>query len=384
MLDDLDQHVRYEMNDTITLYPYGTWDRRNNRYYYAWTNNYINAKGLADGDYSARLCFEQFDTDTVICEVPTHYYYTPILQFSIKDEIITDITSRSGTNIIEGRNFSLQGQELAVGKEYIATIDLDNLGNDPFSGAISLEIVTPNGKETDIPDCDCPDLHVFIPAGGTYTAKIPFLITQEGEWRARLHAYNIPMSYEMTDCPTDIPIAFSTKFTEESPASLHLVEAPQLLTERCEVDGEIEFQLIVSNEGGKFSDRMGIRFYSGQSTNVQPAFTIDNDVEIAMSTESDSITICGTLTEAKGMKKYYARPYYRDAYGDEQLLQLTGADGTSSTPAPIEVRVYNASGIETITIDDAPVIHHYDLFGRPVLPSAGRITISTGQKTIKQ
>ncbi|MBO4754806.1 MAG: hypothetical protein J5543_09440, partial [Bacteroidales bacterium] len=232
--------------------------------------------------------------------------------------------------------------------------------------------------------CDCPDLHVFIPAGGTYTAKIPFKITQEGEWSARLHAYNIPMGYEMQDCPTNIPIAFSSKFTEESPASLLLVEAPQLLTERCEVDGEIEFQLIVSNAGGKFSDRMGIRFYTGQSTNVQPAFTIGNDVDIAMSAQSDTITISGTLTEAKGMKKYYARPYYRDAYGDEQLLKLSDPAGSSSIPAAIEVRVYNASGIETITIDDAPVILHYDLFGRPVQEGKGRISISPGQKSFKK
>ena len=384
VLNDLGQHVRYEMGDTITIYPYGTWDRRHNRYYYAWTNTYGYAQGLADGDYSAQLCFEQFGADTVICEVPTHYYYTPKIEFSVKDELITAITNCSGTNIIEGRNFSLQGQELAVGKEYIAIIDLDNLGNDPFSGAISLEIITPDGKETDIPDCDCPDLHVFIPAGGTYTAKIPFKITQEGEWSARLHAYNIPMGYEMLDCPTDIPIAFSTKFTEESPASLLLVEAPQLLTERCEVDGEIEFQLVVSNVGGKFSDRMGIRFYTGQSTNVQPAFTIGNDVEIAMSAQSDTITISGTLTEAKGMKKYYARPYYRDAYGDEQLLKLSDPAGSSSIPAAIEVRVYNASGIETITIDDAPVIRHYDLFGRPVRPSSGHITISPSQKAFRK
>jgi hypothetical protein len=192
------------------------------------------------------------------------------------------------------------------------------------------------------------------------------------------------MGYEMIDCPTDIPIAFSTKFTEESPASLFLVEAPQLLTERCEVGGEIEFQLIVSNAGGKFSDRMGLRFYTGQSTNVQPAFTIDNDVEIAMSAQSDTITISGTLTEAKGMKKYYARPYYRYAYGDEQLLKLNGDDAAASIPDPIEVRVYNASGIETITIDDAPDIRHYDLFGRPVQEGKGRISISPGQKSFKK
>ena len=117
---------------------------------------------------------------------------------------------------------------------------------------------------------------------------------------------------------------------------------------------------------------MGIRFYTGQSTNVQPAFTIGNDVEIAMSAQSDTITISGTLTEAKGMKKYYARPYYRDAYGDEQLLKLSDPAGSSSIPAAIEVRVYNASGIETITIDDAPVI-------RP-----GHITISPSQKAFRK
>ena len=124
VLNELGQHVRYEMGDTITIYPYGTWDRRHNRYYYAWTNTYGYAQGLADGDYSAQLCFEQFGADTVICEVPTHYYYTPKIEFSVKDELITSITNCSGTNIIEGRNFSLQGQELAVGKEYVAIIDL--------------------------------------------------------------------------------------------------------------------------------------------------------------------------------------------------------------------------------------------------------------------
>jgi hypothetical protein len=48
------------------------------------------------------------------------------------------------------------------------------------------------------------------------------------------------------------------------------------------------------------------------------------------------------------------------------------------------VRVYNASGIETITIDDAPVIRHYDLFGRPVRPSSGHITISPSQKAFRK
>ena len=382
VLDELGQHVRYEMGDTITLYPFATWDYRHGHFYYAWTDTYGRGQGLADGNYSARLCFEQFGADTVICEVPTHYYYTPKLDFSIKDEQITNIINCSGTNVIEGRNFSLQGQELAIGKEYVATIDLYNVGNDPFSGIISLEIITPDGKETNIPDCDCPDLHVFIPAGGTYVAKIPMLITQEGEWRARLYAYNLPMGYEMPECQMDNEITFSARFTEESPASLHLVEAPQLLTERCEVDGEIEFQLIVCNVGGSFADLLGMRFYSGQSSNAQPAFTIGNEVEIAMSAPSDTVIIRGTLTNARGMKKYYARPYYRDAYGDEQLLKLTGADDVPYMPDPIEVRVYNASGIETITIDDNPVSLHYDLFGRPVRPSAGRITIRAGQKAL--
>ena len=384
VLDNLGQHVRYEMGDTITLYPYATWDRRHNHYFYAWTNTYGYGQGLPDGDYSARLCFEQLGTDTIICEVPTHYFNTPRLDFSIKDEQITTIASHSGTNVIEGRNFSLQGQELAVGKEYVATIDLDNHGNDPFSGIISLEIITPDGKGTNIPDCDCPDPHVFIPAGGTYTAKIPFLITQEGEWSARLYAYNIPMGYEMANCLMDAPITFSARFTEESPASIHLVEAPKLLTEHCEVDGEIEFQLIVDNEGGKFSDLLGIRFYTSQSTGTRPAFTIDNDIEIAMSAQSDTVIIRGLLSEAKGMWKYYARPYYRDAYGNEQLLKIVDADGALTTPAPIEVRVYNASGIETITIDDAPVIRHYDLFGRPIQEGKGKIAISPGQKAIRK
>ena len=103
-----------------------------------------------------------------------------------------------------------------------------------------------------------------------------------------------------------------------------------------------------------------------------------------MSAQSDTITISGTLTEAKGMKKYYARPYYRDAYGDEQLLKLSDPAGSSSIPAAIEVRVYNASGIETITIDDAPVIRLYDLFGRPVRPSSGHIPISPSQKAFRK
>ncbi len=384
VLDALGQHVRYEMGDTITLHPFATWDPRHDHFYFARTNSYLYGQGLADGDYSARLCFEQFGADTVFLAVPTHYYNTPRVDFSIKDEQITDISSCSGTNVIEGRNFSLQGKELAIGKEYVATIDLYNHGNDPFSGIISLEIITPDGEKTTIPDCECPDLHVFIPAGGTYLAKIPILVTQEGEWHARLYAYNLPMGFEVPECSMDREISFSARFTEESPASLYLLEAPKLLTERCEVDGDIEFQLLISNEGGTFSDLLGMQFYTGQSSSTQPAFTIAGDVEIAMRTRSDTIIVRGTLSEARGMKKYYARPYYRDAYGDEQLLRLSGSDNGSSTPDPIEVRVYNASGIETIPIDDSPVIRTYDLFGRPIRPSSGRFIIRAGQKVLKR
>ena len=385
VLDSLGQHVRYEMGDTITVYPYATWDRRHNHYYFAWTNTYSYARGLADGNYTARLCFEHFAADTVICEVPTHYYMTPALNFNIKDERITAVHDRSGTNRLEGRNFSLQGQELAIGKEYVATIDVDNLGNDPFSGIISLVILTPDGKESSIPDCDCPDPHIFIPAGGTTTLKIPFLITQAGNWRARLVAYNLPMGYEIPECPMDIEIAFSAQFTDESPAALHLLETPQLLTERCEVDGEIEFQLVLSNKGGKFSDRLGMKFYTGKTASGTPAFSIAEEVELAMNTEVDTIFVKGLLTAAKGMKKYYALTFYHDVYGQDQELKVIGTNGEETAPEPIEIRVYNASGIETINIDEAPVARHYDLFGRPVPVgiSSRRITITNGQKVLR-
>ena len=385
VLDNLGQHVRYEMGDTITVYPYGTWDRRHNHYYYAWTNTYAYGNGLADGNYTARLCFEHFAADTVIYEVPTHYYMTPTLAYEINDGKIIDVNDCSGTNHLEGRNFNLQGQELAIGREYVATIDVDNRGNDPFSGIITLVFLTPDGNQSSIPECESPDPHIFIPAGGTCTVKFPFHITQEGEWRARLVAYNIPMDYYITECPMDTEIAFSAQFTDESPAALLLLEAPQLLTERCEVDGEIEFQLILSNKGGKFCDRLGMQFYTGKTATGSPSFNISEEVEVQMTTEIDTIIVKGLLTEAKGMKKYYALPFYHDVYGENQLLKIISPDGEETAPEPIEIRVYNASGIETITIDEATVAPHYDLFGRPVPAgtSPHRITISKGQKTLK-
>ena len=385
VLDSLDQHVSYVMGDTITLYPYPTWDNRHNRFYYAWTNTYAYASDFSDGAYTANLCFKHLKGDSIIYNVQTNYYQSPRYGFTVEAGQIVDAQNHiGGSNVIVGSDFSLDGQELATGKEYVSTLKLENLGNDPFSGLISLTISPANAHHASVVEATCPDYHVFIPAGGVVTVKVPIRLDKEGEWSVLLEAYNLNMDYELPQdmCHFESAVSLSSRFTDESPATLSLLEDVQLLTERCEVDGEISFQMILSNPGGKFSDRLGMQFYSGKAATGNPSFSIANDVEIAMGTEADTILVRGILSEAKGMKKYYARPYYRNAYGDDQWLTLATATDESQTPDPIEIRVYNATGIETITADDTQArdIQRYDLFGRPVQSEQGRFIVRDGQK----
>ena len=374
VLDAEGSHVSYAMGDTITLYPYSTYDRRNDRYYFEWTNTYVYASDFADGDYTARLCFQQFSSDTITYPLQVNYNFNPRYYFSVLDGQLTAAYAQPDkANILAGRNFSLQGQELATGKEYVATIEVENQGYDAFSGLIMLLVPDPTSSDNSPRTFSDPNFNAFIPAGGTYTAHIPIVLENEQQdITATLYGYNVPMDHEVSNCSMDIPISFSSRFTEESPARLSLIDDVQLLTERCEVDGEVAFQFVISNMGGKFSNHLGMRFYTSKAATGTPAFTIGQNVEVAMGTEVDSIIVRDILTEAQGMKKYYARPFYRDDYGDDQLLKFSASDGMESTPAPIEVRVYNATGIETVTADPAdPAAPRYDLFGRP-LPADAR------------
>lgn len=367
IFDVADQLVSTLISDTITLYPLYTYEYYRNRFYFDDIYTHCSAQDLPDGDYYAQLCFKAFQGDSLTYEVPTNYYQNPRLDFTVSSGKIADFVNYENKgNIITGSNFSLQGQELACGRPYDATIDITNSGNDAFSGTFYIELFTYNGSQTSVAPFYEDNTNIFIPAGGSYTAHFPVNIPIEGKWKVRLASLNYNMDIHIDNCATDTTFVLSARFNEDSPASLYLTEPAQLLTERCEVDGGIAFQMIMRNDGGKFSDLMGMQFYSSKMTSGNAAFSIYSESEVAIGAKADTIIVTGILSDAKGMKKYYALPYYRDVYGNNQSLLIIDTNNNKSKHNPIEVRVYNASGIETITVDEAQDAPAYDLYGRRV------------------
>lgn len=382
--DSLDQVVQIDFGDTITTYPFGTWEYYTGHIYYGELTVYTDVDSLANGAYYLKPCYLSLGADTVLYEVPTKVDQNPRIDFTVEGGMIKTFQEHiSEGNVFEGSHFSHHNQELAVGRTYDATIDVVNRGNDLFFGYFSLVIQTAAGRKTDMDPIMSRDVQIMLQPGDSLTVTFPLSIEKTGNWRALLRAYNYNMGQRMDDCHMDSVMYFSTAFNEDSPAALTLTEAAQLLTERCEAGGEIEFQFIVNNKGGRFSDRIGMEFYTGKTTSGNPVFEVFSEGEVEMNVEADTVIVKGMLTEAKGMKKYYALPYYRDANGVNQRMMIEGADGSSTSPTAIEVRVYNASGIETITVDDtdakAPV---YDLWGRRVQGQSG-ILIQNRRKIVR-
>ncbi len=385
--DSLDQVVLTNLGNKVTLYPFGTLEYWAWKVYFGEFTVYTYADSLADGTYYTKPCYLALGADTVLYEATANAYMNPRVEFTVEGGKFTSFQGHADEgNIIEGKNFSLQRQELAAGKTYEATIDIVNRGNDHFFGCVYLEIQTSYGRKSDIDPIYADNIQVTLSAGDSTTLTFPINIDATGNWLAVLRAQNFNMDYTMENCPMDSTIYFSTALNEESPAALKLNEEVQLLTERCEVDGEIEFQLVVQNKGGNFSDLIGMQFYSSKTASGNPAFSIENESQVSMNSEADTVIVKGVLSEAKGMKKYYALPFYRDHNGEAQIINYIDSNDKESKPTPIEVRVYNATGIETITADDNPDAsdgNTYDLFGRPA-KDQGSFIIRKGKKIVRQ
>lgn len=287
------------------------------------------------------------------------------LVFDIENGVIVNSDLIPSPFRMSASNLNLEaGQVLAVGKIYNLTFDVTNESDYTFVGqayAYFERVSTDNPTQWEF---GSEDLKIL--PGETRTVRIPAWLEERGEWGLYVIIYDY--GYEAT-----IPIQFegceqfTAEFTSESPASLKLADTPQLLTERCEVDGDVAFAMTVDNEGGQYNDNIAMMLFANKTSTENPVLVIEAPQNLEMLTPGNAVSITGKLDGLKGMTKYFARPFYQDRTG--QYVLLPSNNGKTS---PIEVKVYNSTGIDQVLTDQSDNAPVYDLMGRRIQQGQGR------------
>lgn len=370
LTDASDLTIFTAMTDTITLGSVYNWG------YYAYVNQQIDYTDLADGTYSIHPLFQPLTPDAPCTRMTTNCYDNGLCQFDVVDgNIVSAQHSRIQYDLLAS-GFSLQGQQLAAGKPYVATIDITNRSTEDYNGSLALVPAEEHSHQLAIPT---EGNRIFIAAGATVTAQFPILIDEEGQFDFILECYNRNVGL-LSQCQLDDDIiSFSVAFTDESPAHLTLSSPPIILTERCVPDEEIAFQFVVNNQGGNFSDQIGLLFFGRSTSTTNPLVTVTDSAQVMMQQSDLLIEIHTPLTGVKAMTKYYARPAYLDAYGDFQLMRVD-----NKLADPIEVKVYAPTAIEQVNAEtedsSAPL---YDLYGRRAEASRPGFMVNGGRVLLK-
>lgn len=363
----------YQFNQDIHFAPLYVWSRDGNSYYQR-VYQRLNTSKLPDGNYHVNPCFKWNDRDSCIL-YPSHpYYMYKNLVYAISGHEVTDLT------FDDMSDFGLRVDEvtplpdtIALGHPYTFTATITNPGSDRFTGTLSYYYAklgnSNNAYETD-------PVEVTLAPGQTKTLSLPFEIDEDGDWAIAMIAYSFNYDEAWQLDPGEV---HHVSFTPESPSQPYLISAPTILTERLEAEGEASFLLQLGNKGGNFADEIQIKFFKTKACTGEGSLTIGQRAELPLFCSGESVTVNGYLTGLKGMTKYYALPYYVDAHGISQCITYEDSD---TKPTPIEVKVYNASGIETIECDDTESVPTFDLLGRKV--SNGSFLIRQGQVIISR
>lgn len=346
----------HEKNYSFGAYPY--------RNYWQYEGFSLANLNVPDGRYSCGLYCMIPDRDSTRFSI-THTSCVGLPRIWVKNNTIVDYDDEPNFPYFTCSSFNYEGQtEFAIGRKYDFEFELTNQSDETFVGSIRLffdPLDIDYSTYNDFLRCASPDVK-FLPHE-TKIVHIPVCFEREAEWEGWCAPFDY--GYEQA-CMLDYAngVVFTSKFTAESPASMNLAATPELLTEYCEVDGDVAFRIVVDNKGGNFSDMMAMQLFTGKNATNSPALTIEQSTQIEMMSTGNVVDIEGKLTGLKGKTKYFARPFYMNQNG--QYQQLLPATGKSTA---IEVKVYNATGIDQIEADledDAPT---YDLMGRRISAS---------------
>lgn len=363
----------YQFNQEVRFAPLYVWNRDGNSYYQR-VSQRLNTSNLPDGDYLVNPCFKWNDRDSCLLYPSQTYYSFKNLVYTINNQAVTDL------NADDMNDFGLQIEEvthlpdtIALGHPYTITATITNPGEDRFTGTLSYYYARPDNMDK-IYETD--PIEMTLEPGQTKTVSLSFELDEDGDWVVAMMAYSFNYDQSWQLGYGDI---YHVCFTAESPSQPYLISEPTVLTERLEAEGEASFQLQLGNKGGNFADQIQIKFFKTKACTGEGTLTIGQHAELPVFCPNETVIISGNLTGLKGMTKYYVLPYYVDAHGVSQCI--TYEDGNTKL-APIEVRVYNASGIETIECDDTESAPTFDLLGRRV--SNGSFLIRQGQVIISK
>lgn len=328
-----------------------------------WQYESYSFKGIdvPDGKYSCSMYCMIPDRDSTRFSMPHNKSYD-VPWIMVENNTIVDFGEEQAFPNLTYTNFNYEGRtDFAVGRQYDFTFDLTNESDQTFVGSVRI-FCRPYGVEhvsyDEVLRSQSDDLKLL--PHETKTAHVPVCFDRKGEWEVWGAPFDF--GYEMA-CAMEFAegLVITSDYTAESPAALSLAATPELLTDYCEVDGDVAFRLVVDNEGGNFSDKLSMQFFTGKNATNSPSLVIERETLLEPQTTGNVIDIEGKLTGLKGKTKYFARPFYMNEKG--QYQQLLPSVGKSTA---IEVKVYNATGIEQIEADadaDAPI---YDLMGRRV------------------
>ena len=332
-----------------------------NRGYWQWNEFHVStADSLPDGSYS-------YGCYCLIPSLDSTYFHLdstpaiPLATFDIENGVFVNYSHTTNAFRLTASNVNfVPGQVLAVGKIYDCSFEVTNLSQSTFVGMASPVFVTfTDGGNVDTKyEFGSNDLKIL--PGETVEVTVPVWVNEANNWYFAVllqdYGYGRTLEVDFEGLET-----IASEFTSESPAALTLVDGPQLLTERCEVDGDIAFEMTVDNLGGNFSSNIAMMFFANKNATENPSLVIEATQNLPMTTPGNTITIPGKLTGLKGMTKYFARPFYQDQRGE--YLQLLPASGKLT---PIEVKVYNSTGIDEIRADEDDEAPAYDLMGRRI------------------
>ncbi len=280
----------------------------------------------------------------------------------------------SRLNQFRASSYSLAGQsQLATGRKTVFKFDVTNVTSESFYGYFSLVFSrTADGKREQHNFDTAP---IKMNPDECESISIPALIGKDGEWTVTLQAFDYAINgASMVVVPELNKI--TTAQSEESPAVLRLADGPTLLTQRCEVNGEISIQLKVDNIGTDFDSQVALHLFTLRTATTSPKLIIAQPAQIAAGASGHELVISGRLTDIKGNSKYYVRPFYMD-YNDE-YQPIVDASGAVT---PISISVDAASAIEQIQADDdatdSPI--HDTRARRPPRHNATGISIRRGQ-----
>lgn len=339
------------------------------RGYWQWHYFDFGAMPLPDGEYRFRVaCVLDSQPDVVYRLNGNRGYY---LRIVVENGHLWSENNSDETFLlsIDGLNQPLD-QVFAVGRPYPFEFDVTNTSQSDFVGQVIIYSLQGSGYDTKGFGYGSPDLHLL--PGETRHLEIPIVYEEEGDWRFSIAANDYGYNLEATIWPVETDfIPVSSAYTDDSPAYLTLITDPEVITERCEAEGEATFRLTLDNGGGNFSSKLAMQFFTNKSVLTKPTLSVEQEQYVPKSSQGNVVDITGRLTGLKGMTKYYVRPYYEDLFGEFQPLQ----DKADKSPL-LEVRVYNASGIECIQADEATDVPAYDLMGRRVAADRQGVSVS--------